>query len=109
MALCHRVFIAVAAVTLFALPYLRRAVVGTSCNAHASVVAKAATNSQCAAAGFAIRSGVHSATCDCGPEKRARKYRYLSHFARACTYCEAGTAMWLQNLARQFEGLELEL
>ena len=25
---------------------------------------------------------------DCG---RARKYRYLSHFARACTYCEAGT------------------
>ena len=82
MALCHRVFIAVAAVTLFALPYLRRAVVGTSCNA---------------------------ATCDCGPEKRARKYRYLSHFARACTYCEAGTAMWLQNLARQFEGLELEL
>ena len=49
------------------------------------------------------------ATCDCGPEKRARKYRYLSHFARACTYCEVGTAMWLQNLARQFEGLELEL
>ena len=49
------------------------------------------------------------AKCDCGPEKRARKYRYLSHFARACTYCEAGTAMWLQNLARQFEGLELEL
>ena len=64
MALCHRVFIAVAAVTLFALPYLRRAVVGTSCNAHASVVVANA---------------------------------------------EAGTAMWLQNLARQFEGLELEL
>ena len=61
MALCHRVFIAVAAVTLFALPYLRRAVVGTSCNAHASVVVvNAAANSQCAAAGFAIRSGVHS-------------------------------------------------
>ena len=105
MALCHRVFIAVAAVTLFALPYLRRAVVPQ--------------------AGSPLRAAVHLldldkllscsevrkalATCDCGPEKRARKYRYLSHFARACTYCEAGTAMWLQNLARQFEGLELEL
>ena len=119
MALCHRIFIAIAAVTLFALPYLRRTVVGTSCNAHASaVVANAAANSQCAAAVHLLDldkllscSEVRKAlaTCDCGPEKRARKYRYLSHFARACTYCEAGTAMWLQNLARQFEGLELEL
>ena len=93
MALCHRVFIAVAAVTLFALPYLRRAVVGTYLD-------KLLSCSE-------VRKAL--ATCDCGPEKRARKYRYLSHFARACTYCEAGTAMWLQNLARQFEGLELEL
>ena len=79
----------------------------------------------CPQAGSPLRAAVHLldldkllscsevrkalATCDCGPEKRARKYRYLSHFARACTYCEAGTAMWIQNLARQFEGLELEL
>ena len=67
MAACQRVLIAAAAAVLFALPYLRRAVVGTSCNAHASVVVANAPRSS------------------------------------------VGTAMWLQNLARQFEGLELEL